>query len=498
MLISDLKKSISLQKKIVIRGLGVEGVALARWLVEYLAIDPRQVILSDHLDMDKLIKNPLFKELISDYQFTTLLGIDFAKYLDRLSEICYVFKSPGIWNLGPEFQQVRSELGETAVQGTLSIFIERFASRTIAVTGTKGKTTTCNYLMWILGIIQKNHLLSPIFSKCHRIGNTANVSPYTNWTHDNESELEKDLFILEISSFQLQDLAVAKPSFWASVITNYFIDHQDMHQGPKEYWGSKDVVFKFSIPKNLVCTKSVCEHTLSSDLIQTENILTEDMIQAIDRRINNPLRGEHNKSNMALAFFTIFNCYQIPQDQTLKFIDQYKDIFNKDHREFKNSPHRLEFIGRIKVASRLIECFDDGAGTNPEATLVALKTLLGEGYKLILILGGKTKLNDYQQLRQFIVSNLDDFYQIFCSGEVREVLNIPPEKLYKKIAMRELFDNLLPILNDQISREKDLESQKLALLFSPSGASFDEFSSYSHRADYFVRTILSQSSKLNS
>ncbi len=280
-MILDQIRKISNQK-LVIRGLGVEGIAFARWLIEYLKMDPGQIILSDSREAPELDQNPLFKKLILDYKFTLLLGDNFAKYLDNLSDISYVFKSPGIWSLSSEFQRVREVLGVQSVQAILSIFIEKFGSRTIAVTGTKGKTTTCNYLLWILEIIKKNRLFSPVFSY-HRIGNTANISPYSIWKKENEDDLIKDLFVLEISSFQLQDLEVIQPNFLASIITNYFIDHQDVHQSPKEYWGSKDVVFKFSSPNNLICTKSVCEHTLARDLIAPDNILNESTIQASRR-----------------------------------------------------------------------------------------------------------------------------------------------------------------------------------------------------------------------
>jgi len=247
----DLKTS---NQKIAIFGLGQENRQFLFWLLDSINYPIESILLFDEgLDLDK------FLELFSQEFQLDLIGklpkenlfFD-KKCLKQIknSEISWVFKSPGIWSLKPEFVNLRKKYGNWFVTSGLVFFVEKYRNQIIGVTGTKGKTTTSSMLVHLLDGFKQNNY------KAHYCGNTTGISPYKYWTNQDNLDLENNLnlktknkqgldeiFVVELSSFQLQDLGFAKISPKYALITNYFVDHLDQHGSVQEYWHSKDQIF---------------------------------------------------------------------------------------------------------------------------------------------------------------------------------------------------------------------------------------------------------------
>jgi UDP-N-acetylmuramoylalanine--D-glutamate ligase len=174
------------------------------------------------------------------------------------------------------------------------------------------------------------------------------------------------------------------------------------------------------------------------------------------------IRGRHNAVNAlaALALATGAGCPLGPMLYGL--------------REYRGEPHRVESIGVLNS----VEYFDDSKGTNVGATVAALQGL-GAERKLIVILGGEGKGQDFSPLREPLARH------------ARAALLIGRDAGLIRAALQGADVPLIDAdsLEQAVSLARDRAQPGDAVLLSPACASFDMFRDYAHRADVFRAAV---------
>lgn len=347
-------------------------------------------------------------------------------------------------------------------------FACRFTKKTIiAITGTNGKTTTCNLLYHIL----KNANLNPRL--CGNIG----VSFSEVLVND-----PGDFYVLEVSSFQLEHTSLFKPKI--SMILNLSPDHLDRYDNKEEnYFNTKMLI-------NSNQDKSDSFIYLFEDKNITSR-LTQDLKQklcpfgSIKKNKNlsawiegNKLIIKNNKN-----FFTMLlhemalqgkhNVYNsMAAGIASKILGVSDDILRLSLTNFKGVEHRLEKV--LKLDGRVF--INDSKATNCNAVYFALETVKTP---IVWICGGVDKGNNYEQLNDLVKKKV---HSIIVIG-----------KASKKIENH--FKGIVPkIIKTDNMQSAVLQSYRAAslgdsILLSPACSSFDLFQNYEERGRVFKECV---------
>ncbi|UKM66225.1 UDP-N-acetylmuramoyl-L-alanine--D-glutamate ligase [Flavobacteriaceae bacterium GSB9] len=375
-----------------------------------------------------------------------------------------VMKSPGIPDAVPLVKQIR----EKGVQVVSEIELaSKFTKATlIAITGSNGKTTTATLT---------HHLLN----KSLNVGLAGNIGDSFA-----KQVLEKnfDNYVLEVSSFQLDDIVDFKPKI--AVITNITPDHLDRY----DYKFDNYIQSKFRIAKNQTnddfliydADDEVIVNHLKNNPVQSTLLpfSIEKMIEngayfknnEITITINNTqismpttkltLEGKHNIKN-AMAASTVAHLLKI-RKQTIR----------ESLENFQGVEHRLELVLKINK----VQYINDSKATNVNATYYALESM---DAPTVWIVGGVDKGNNYEELFPFVNEKVK---AIICLG-------VDNEKLMST------FGNMVDVIVEtQFMSEAVKIAYKLAesgdsVLLSPACASFDLFESYEDRGRQFKEAV---------
>ncbi|MEN3325040.1 UDP-N-acetylmuramoyl-L-alanine--D-glutamate ligase [Mariniflexile soesokkakense] len=375
-----------------------------------------------------------------------------------------VMKSPGIPDKAPLVKQIRQK-------GVLVVSEIEFASKyTIAtivgITGSNGKTTTATLT---------HHLLKQELE----VGLAGNIGDSFA-----KQILEKDYpnYVLEISSFQLDDIVGFKPQI--AVITNITPDHLDRY----DYKFENYIASKFRIAENQtkddyliydaddeILTDWLKKHPVQSTLLPFSLVKTIENGAYLDKEniiitINNnqiimptsslTLEGNHNIKN-AMAASTVAHLLKI-RKQTIR----------ESLENFQGVEHRLEQVLKINK----VQYINDSKATNVNATYYALESM---DAPTVWIVGGVDKGNNYEELFPFVNEKVK---AIICLG-------VDNEKLINA------FGNMVDVIVEtQFMSEAVKIAYKLAeagdnVLLSPACASFDLFENYEDRGRQFKEAV---------
>jgi len=521
--------SLNKESKIVILGLGVENQQFLVWLIKVANFSTNQIIIADKV----AISNFEIEGQMHDLKdFETVFGDNYLSILnDRRVE--WVFKTPGIWSLMPELQWFRDRHGHDRVLGSMTFFIEKFREQIIGINGTKGKSTTCSML---------THLLSQKFQtegyqQVHYCGNTVGVSPYQFWKELEQEVNPGEFFVIELSSFQLQDIGFAALSPKYSAITNYYIDHLDQHAHVYEYWKSKDQIFEHQKAGDyLVVGEWLNEHYIDrermyfdlqegdkwnkymiSEVLNKEFILPDSVFEQLRNTFTTQLPGQHNWQNLVLALILYQliiskNPLKMTQEQALQLLENPKNSSQIQSyiNTFRPLAHRLELIHSVTTqlknsSSLTIQFWDDGAATEPDAVIAAVKALTTRPNEFLwLQITGKDKGGEIIELAGIIKDNANDkiIRADLCGAVGLRIKNHHrlPELQETQISnFRSLVQKDLVNLNqmtgefqswlDQYFNSGIITSYILNICLSPCGSSFDEFSNYKERSNWWKEKV---------
>lgn len=375
-----------------------------------------------------------------------------------------VMKSPGIPDKAPLVKQLRSN-------GVLVVseieFAAKYTSATlVGITGSNGKTTTATLTHHIL----KQELNAGL------AGNIGDSFAKQILENDYKN------YVLEISSFQLDDIVDFKP--YIAVITNITPDHLDRY----DYKFENYIASKFRIAENQtkddyliydaddeVIRKWLKNNSIQSTLLPfsltktIENgayfknnniIITIDNNQIIMPASNLALEGKHNIKN-AMAAATVAHLLKI-RKQTIR----------ESLENFQGVEHRLEPVLKINK----VQYINDSKATNVNATYFALESM---DTPTVWIVGGQDKGNNYEELFPFVNEKVK---AIICLG-------VDNEKLLHT------FGNMVDVIVEtQFMSEAVKAAYKIAesgdsVLLSPACASFDLFENYEDRGRQFKNAV---------
>ncbi|NGX51975.1 MAG: UDP-N-acetylmuramoylalanine--D-glutamate ligase [Candidatus Anoxychlamydiales bacterium] len=412
----------------LILGLSLSGRAASFFLLNQRK-NIRVIAIEDNLKEDVEIR------LLKKQNVKIFNSKDFIENFSDLNKIEKAVISPGF---NPEAKIVK-----IIKKNKIEIFSEielgaRFLkenkiykNKIIGITGTNGKTTLTKLI---------EHILNENKIKAKSLGNIK--IPFTSYLtkillKNNNVENQKETFILELSSFQLEKM---KTKFLdAAIITNITEDHLDRYPNFKAYVDAKLRIVKcLKNRKNLYVTKKV----LKTFIVNNSKINIKEVKEDIeDVAIKICLDFKIVKKNILCAIKT-----------------------------FKSLEHRLEFVREIKG----VYFYNDSKATNAHSVIYAVKKIKGS---IILIVGGKDKGFSYRIWNKHFKDN------------VKYVLAIGESS--KKIK-EELIGCRVQVIKDlktAIEKAFSLAKKEDRVLLSPGCSSFDMFKNFEHRGDSFKKFV---------
>lgn len=442
-------------KKLSILGGGESGVGAAVLAQQ----KGYEVFLSD-----KGAIQPNYKNILNKYN---IAWEEQQHSLDKIFAAETIVKSPGIPDDVPLI--VKAIEQKIKVISEIEFAFPYTNSLLIGITGTNGKTTVTNMIYHILC----NAGLS--VSMAGNVGSSFALQVAND---------PKDIYVLELSSFQLDGIVNFKPHI--SIITSITPDHLDRYN----YEFNQYVASKFNITKNQTATdyfiynsdeasitNYLKNHSIQSQLIpiSTQTISEGNSIYYKDNQIIINIKNKH--FSMSTEKFNVQGEHNIKNAMASSGVANLLNIRKHTIREslesFQGVEHRLERVMQIDKVTFV----NDSKGTNINATYYALNSMK---HPTIWILGGVDKGNNYNELLPLVNEKVKS---IICLGKdnskIIEAFGNVVDELYETTSMIEA-----------VAMAKHLAEANDYVLLSPACASFDLFKNYEDRGRQFKDAVL--------
>ena len=375
-----------------------------------------------------------------------------------------VIKSPGIPNDAPIILKLKN-------QGTPIISEIEFAGRytnakMICITGSNGKTTTTS-------------LIYHIFKKAGlNVGLAGNIGQSLAYQ---VAECNYDYYVIELSSFQLDNMYKFHANI--AVLMNITPDHLDRYGFEMQNY----VDAKFRIIQNQtdddafifwnddpIIQKELHKYGIHGQYFPFAEKNEEGVAAFTEENkvyFTRPIAFNMEQEELALTgTHNLFNSMAAGISANIAGIR--KECIREALNDFKGVEHRLEKVARVKG----VDYINDSKATNVNSCWYALQSMKT---KTVLILGGKDKGNDYNEIADLVKEK--------CSGLI--FLGLHNEKLH------DFFGNFgLPIVDvqsmpDAVNAAYNMSKKGETVLLSPCCASFDLFKSYEDRGDQFKECV---------
>ena len=296
---------------------------------------------------------------------------------DEIEQCDVLIKSPGVSLYRQEIVQAKKK-GITVTSGSNLFFASKSRDAlVIAITGTKGKSTTSALLYHTLKYLGKNAELG---------GNIG--LPLVELV-----DSKADVIVAEMSSYQCAD---CEGSADIGVLLNLYPEHLQWHGSHQQYWLDKLNMINKAKRKLLnaddertllMADKKAAEWFNDSQGVHINDGCFYDGNEKIFSCQVLPLPGEHNAHN-ACAVLSVVKLLGIS-------LKKCEEAF----ASFQALPHRLQKVGEF----RGVEFVDDSISTTPETAIAALKAL-DKGQIMTLIAGGYDRGQDYAKLGEYLKS----------------------------------------------------------------------------------------------
>jgi UDP-N-acetylmuramoylalanine--D-glutamate ligase len=446
-------------RRVLVLGLARSGVAASRMLADAGA----EVTAYDRRSRDDLADAVA---ALGERPVTLALAASPDEVAGIMARAELVVTSPSISPRFPTTEhwlQEAMRAAETAgieVASEMELFLRLTRARILAVTGTKGKTTTTAMIGSILEAAEVPHAVGgnigmPLIERADALG-------------------PDDWAVLELSELQLPTISRGAD---VAVYTNISSDHLDRHGSVEAYRAVKARLAELSAGRGTVVLNADdpgCidlgralpgakrwygfEDRYLQATVEDGRIYlgTMELMPVVDM----PLPGRHMLSN-AMAAALGASLAGAPADAIAKGI-----------RGFRGVPHRLELLGEHGGVTFV----NDSQATIPAATLAALEAYGGRG--VVLIAGGRGKGLEYGELAEAMVAGCRAAVLI---GETAETLE---ELLAGRIGVQRAAD-----MADAVSQAARLAERGDVVILSPAAASFDMFTDYAARGDAFRAAV---------
>lgn len=441
-------------KNIAILGAGESGVGAA--------------LLAQKLGMEVWVSDggsikPKFKAQLQEKHIPYEEG---QHETDRILRADLVVKSPGI----PEKAAIVQKIRQAGIEliSEIEFGYRHCQGQIIAITGSNGKTTTT---------LLTHHILKQAGLKVGLGGNVGNSFAALL------CEEPKDYYVLEVSSFQLDDIVEFKPHI--AIITNITPDHLDRYDYKLENYAAAKMAitrkqdendFLIYCADDPVSVEQIDKSTTRAHLIpftlehsplkegawvnEEQNITIKINDQEAMNINELALQGKHNKHN------------SMASGLAGKLLGIRKEVIRESLAGFESIEHRLEPVLEIYG----IQFINDSKATNVNSTWYALDSMQSP---TIWIAGGVDKGNDYSQLFSLVKNRVK---AIICLGEDNSKIH------------REFQDKVDLIIDAADMDEAVRMAYKMgekgdSVLLSPACASFDLFENYEDRGRQFKQAV---------
>ena len=441
-------------KRVLVIGLAKSGVAVAKLLLHQGAI----VTVNDRIPLEE---NPDAKSLIEE-GIRVLAG---SHPVDLLEEhFDFVVKNPGI--------PYHNCMVEAAMKKGIPVYTEveiayqLLEGLLIGITGSNGKTTTTTLA---------SLMLKESFPK-REVYAAGNIGiPLSQLV---EQSTKEDIYVSELSSFQLMGIDQFKPKI--ACIVNIFSAHLDYHGTREEY-----IKAKLQLTKNQTEEDYLVYNADFPELITLIEGHTNATLVPFSRK--NVLEfGASVKDN-----YICFNgekvipvsTIQVPGTQNVenvlaavaiaKLAGATNEGIQKAVQNFHGVKHRTQFVKEVNKR----RFYNDSKATNIIATQTALRSFTNQS--VILIAGGLDRGNGFDEL----VPDLTSVSGIVLYGETKEKLQEAAK--VAGIPVIEVVNTLEEATKKayEISKEDDI------ILLSPACASWDQFKNFEIRGDEFIQVV---------
>jgi UDP-N-acetylmuramoylalanine--D-glutamate ligase len=337
-----------------------------------------------------------------------------------------LIKSPGVPGEAPLVFEARRR--SLPVWSEVELASRLLPNPVLGVTGTNGKTTTAEWLGFILS--------APV------AGNVGRALAEL----DGEVAPEQ-LIVCELSSFQLEDIDQFRPRI--AVLLNLEPDHLDRHGSFEAYREAKLRIFENQTGEDTAVVPRALGHDLVARRVE---FASDDPLPA-----EPSLRGAHNRENAAAA------------TAAARVAGANDEQIARGLRGFQGVPHRLEIVGERGGVTYV----NDSKATNVAAALRALAAY--EDVPVRLILGGSRKGEDFAPLAAALGPNIRAVYVV---GETAEEL---ARAIPDTIRARDL--------TTAVERAASAAQPGEVVLLSPAAASYDQFRDFEERGEEFKRLV---------
>lgn len=466
-------------KHVLVLGLGESGFAAVCWCVRRSA----RVRVADTRSAPPYLAE-LQQRMKDQPSVVEFCSGEFDKKL--LEGIDLLVLSPGL--SGGLMVVIHARAAAIPVVGEIELFAWGLAELghgvpVLAITGTNGKTTTTALT---------GHLLSAALAGTgKRVGVAGNISPaaLTALMDAEDAGELPEVWVLELSSFQLETTTSLNPV--AAAVLNVSDDHLDRYIDLDEYASAKARIFiaartrhhhhgvqvlnrddsrvkAMAIPGRPVISFGLHAPAHELDFGLRDNRGEPWIVQGPRFLLpvsELPLSGLHNAAN-AMAALALCSALGFDPNSLLPAL-----------RTFRGLPHRVELVAEHAG----VHWYDDSKGTNVGATVAALEGLGGLGQKVVIILGGDGKGQNFSPLRDAVAAHARAVVLIGRDGPLIGTVIAVPET---KVPVETATD-----MDDAVYRAARLAQAGDAVLLSPACASFDMFRNYEHRAQVFVEAV---------
>ncbi len=448
-------------KAIHVIGLGAKGTGRACATV--LAAHGAQVTISDTKSREALGDAVTALDTLS---VRLLLGDDAYQGIDTAD---LVVPSPGVPLTIEPIRRARA--AGVPVLSEIELAYRLTRAPIVAITGTKGKTTTTTLI----------HLLLQALGQSVYLGGNIGY-PLIEMA---DAAGPDDLLVAEVSSFQLEAVEEFRPH--VAVFTNLYPDHLDRYDDSMElYLEAKLNLFRRQTPEDIAVVNvdrpesgRVEEVTRARVLHVSATVPAaggvylagEAIISAVHgapRRILSTadirLRGTHNLANVLEAVAAVEALGLSTETVATQVLSTFRGV-----------PNRLEEVETV----RGVTYYNDSQGTTPVAVQMALQAFAPT--KPVLIAGGRAKVSDFTELAQAIVNRAR---AVILIGEAADAIQAAVQ------ALRPAFPvSRAATLPEAVERGAALAAPDGIVILSPACASFDMFTNMEHRGEVFRQAV---------
>jgi len=362
------------------------------------------------------------------------------------------------------------------ITSQINIFFELCPAPTIGITGANGKSTTAALTA---------HLLRSASDERRA---TSDEHVWLSGNIGNEPLLTRidqigpdDLVVLELSSFQIEQLAQIQKGPKVALLTNLTPNHLDRYGTFANYCAAKENIFKFQKLDENCAAVSVfnAEDKIAAKWFEKYKqeagrvclkFATDDVSEKIQEKFGLP--GRANLSNLAAAI-AVAKHFGVDDEQIKTYLPEFRPL-----------PHRLELVAQIDG----VHWYNDSKATTPQSAIASLEAF---EQPVIIIAGGYDKNLPFDEFGEKIAQKAKAAILIGQTAE--KIAATIEKKLATKNTEKRIKVEIVDSLAAAVGLARELATNSDVVLLSPACASYDMFDNFQHRGREFIKLMTRRS-----